>query len=224
MKGVLFDMDGVLVDVSGSYRLAVKKTVEFFLGHEISLSKIQEYKNKGGFNNDWDLTQEILKDYGIQKKKDVLVKVFQKNYLGDNFDGLIKNEKWMLKENVLKRISANFKMGIVTGRPHKEACYALERFKMKAYFPVLITMEDVPVYRAKPDPLGILLALRELKIKGAFYVGDTVDDIKAARRANTVPIGVISDVNCYEEQVKGLFKQGAQWVLRDINDLWEVLK
>jgi len=224
MKGVLFDMDGVLVDVSGSYRLAVKKTVEFFLGHEISLSQIQEYKNKGGFNNDWDLTQKILKDYGVPKKKDVLKEIFQKNYLGNNFDGLIRNEKWMLKENVLKRISKNFELGIVTGRPRKEACYAVERFKMKTYFPVLIAMEDVPVHRAKPDPLGILMALKSLQKEEAFYVGDTVDDIKAAQRANAIPIGVACDPRCYEEQARLLFNHGAQWVLRDINDLWEVLK
>lgn len=224
MKGVLFDMDGVLVDVSRSCRLAIKKTAESFLGQKISLSKIQEYKNRGGFNNDWDLTQEVLKDYGIQMDKDIIVNVFQKIYLGDNFNGLIKNENWMLEENILKKISENFKLGIVTGRPNKEACHALERFKMKIYFPVLITMEDVPFHRAKPDPLGILLALKKLQINEAFYVGDTVDDIRAARRANTVPVGVICDSSHYEKQAKLLLNHGAHWILKDINELWEVLK
>ena len=40
-KAVLFDMDGVLVDVSNSYRLVVKKTVNHFLNREISLDTIQ---------------------------------------------------------------------------------------------------------------------------------------------------------------------------------------
>jgi HAD superfamily phosphatase len=224
MKGILFDMDGVLVDVSGSYRLAVKKTVEFFIHQKITLSQIQEYKNRGGFNNDWDLTQEILKECGVSKKRDVLMEVFQNNYLGDNFDGLIKNEKWMLKENILEKISEKFKLGIVTGRPHKEAFYAMERFAMKSYFPVLIAMEDVPVHRAKPDPLGILMALKKLEIKEAFYVGDTVDDMRAASRANTIPVGVINDSENIEKQTELLIKHGAQWVLRDINDLEEVIQ
>lgn len=224
MRGILFDMDGVLVDVSGSYRLAVKQTVEFFIHQKITLSQIQEYKNKGGFNNDWDLTQAILENYGVPKKKDKLVEIFQKKYLGDNFDGLIRNEKWMMKETILKRISENFKLGIVTGRPHKEAFYAIERFKMKPYFPVLIAMEDVPVHRAKPDPFGILMALRKLKIEDAFYVGDAVDDMKAASRANTIPIGVINDSENIEKQNELLIKHGAQVVLRDINDLGKVLQ
>jgi len=224
MKGILFDMDGVLVDVSGSYRLAVKKTVEFFIHQKITLSQIQEYKNRGGFNNDWDLTQEILKECGVSKKRDVLMEVFQNNYLGDNFDGLIKNEKWMLKENILEKISEKFKLGIVTGRPHKEALYAMERFATKSYFPVLIAMEDVPVHRAKPDPLGILMALKKLKIKEAFYVGDTVDDMRAASRAKTIPVGVINDSENIEKQTELLIKHGAQWVLRDINDLGELIQ
>ena len=33
--GLLFDMDGVLVDVSQSYRLVIKKTAEFFTSKEI---------------------------------------------------------------------------------------------------------------------------------------------------------------------------------------------
>jgi len=44
LEALLFDMDGVLVDVSASYRLAIKKTVERFLGKDISLEEIQEYK------------------------------------------------------------------------------------------------------------------------------------------------------------------------------------
>jgi len=36
-KALLFDMDGVLVDVSQSYRLAIKKTAEYFAGQEVEL-------------------------------------------------------------------------------------------------------------------------------------------------------------------------------------------
>jgi HAD superfamily phosphatase len=224
MKGVLFDMDGVLVDVSRSYRLAIKKTAEYFLGQDIHNSLIQKYKNRGGFNNDWDLTEKILNDNGKKIKKEMIINLFQRLYLGENHDGLIRNEEWLLDRNILERIKKNFKLGIVTGRPYKEACYALERFNMKIFFPVIIALEDVPVHRSKPDPLGILLALKKLRIHEAFYVGDTVDDIKAARRANTVPIGVINDSSFFEEQYKLFLNQGAQCIIKDINDLEEVLE
>ncbi len=61
---LLFDMDGVLVDVSNSYRLAIKKTAEDFTDTAVSLEEIQSYKEKTGFNNDWDLTEAIIQSRG----------------------------------------------------------------------------------------------------------------------------------------------------------------
>src|SRR3989338_2424146 len=55
---LIFDIDGVLVDVSKSYRAAIKQTVEHFTGKEITLEEIQALKNKGGYNNDWDAAEE----------------------------------------------------------------------------------------------------------------------------------------------------------------------
>src|SRR5262245_54658767 len=42
---LVFDMDGVLVDVTESYRETIARAVEHFTGSAISREKIQEYKN-----------------------------------------------------------------------------------------------------------------------------------------------------------------------------------
>ena len=44
---MLFDMDGVLVDVSGSYRRAIEETVYHFTGREVQQEMIQRYKDRG---------------------------------------------------------------------------------------------------------------------------------------------------------------------------------
>ena len=69
-KLVIFDMDGVLVDVTGSYREVVRKTVNLYLKeilgisikkeNWLTLSEIDLIKRSGGLNNDWDLTYTIL--------------------------------------------------------------------------------------------------------------------------------------------------------------------
>ena len=61
IKAILFDMDGVLADVSSSYREAIKKTAGKYLGRIISDYEIQVLKDEGGFNNDWKLTFELLR-------------------------------------------------------------------------------------------------------------------------------------------------------------------
>jgi len=56
---VVLDVDGVLVDVADSYRRAVVETVEFVHGEPVERAALQPFKNAGGFNNDWLLTDAI---------------------------------------------------------------------------------------------------------------------------------------------------------------------
>ena len=56
VDAVVLDIDGVLVDVADSYRRAVVESVERVYGDTIDRSEIQRFKNAGGFNNDWELT------------------------------------------------------------------------------------------------------------------------------------------------------------------------
>jgi len=67
---IIFDMDGVLIDVSGSYRETVRQTARlFFTGARgfdklpdplFSLRDLAKIKQSGGLNNDWDLTSVVL--------------------------------------------------------------------------------------------------------------------------------------------------------------------
>lgn len=70
MDLLIFDMDGVLIDVSRSYRETIRQTIHIYLntclGFEmgnrgtISEENISLFKSIGGFNNDWDLTSGLL--------------------------------------------------------------------------------------------------------------------------------------------------------------------
>ncbi|AFO58065.1 TIGR01548 family HAD-type hydrolase [Natrinema sp. J7-2] len=53
---VVLDIDGVLVDVADSYRRAIVESVDIVYGRTIRADDIQEFKDAGGFNNDWELT------------------------------------------------------------------------------------------------------------------------------------------------------------------------
>ncbi|KAB1197332.1 MULTISPECIES: TIGR01548 family HAD-type hydrolase [Haloferax] len=53
---VVFDIDGVLVDVADSYRRAIVESVDRTYDETISRADVQQFKDAGGFNNDWELT------------------------------------------------------------------------------------------------------------------------------------------------------------------------
>jgi HAD superfamily hydrolase (TIGR01548 family) len=67
---IVFDMDGVLIDVSASYRETVRQTARLFFsgakGFEnlpdplFPLTDLASLKQTGGLNNDWDLTALTL--------------------------------------------------------------------------------------------------------------------------------------------------------------------
>ncbi len=65
---VVFDVDGVLIDVTESFSLAVVETVQYILTHRfgwanpppITLDDIEAFRAAGGFNNDWDLSYAAL--------------------------------------------------------------------------------------------------------------------------------------------------------------------
>jgi HAD superfamily hydrolase (TIGR01548 family) len=69
-KLIVFDMDGVIIDVSRSYREAARKTARRFFqgarGFEMlpdplfSLSDLAKLKQTGGLNNDWELTSQAI--------------------------------------------------------------------------------------------------------------------------------------------------------------------
>jgi HAD superfamily phosphatase len=223
MTVLLFDMDGVLVDVSLSYRLAIRETVHFFSNLECSLDTIQHYKNRGGLNNDWDLTERMLLDQGLTVDKQQIIDRFQQFYLGDHFSGLIQNEKWQADADMLEKLAHHYQLGIVTGRPRLEALYCLERFLVKSYFKTIITMDDVPLDKGKPDPFGICLALKNLGESGGYYLGDTADDMIAAKRAGLKAIGVFHGMGDFSVQKSLLISQGADKVIENVNQIKEIL-
>ena len=56
VDAVVLDIDGVLVDVADSYRRAIVESLDRVYGETIERDAIQQFKDAGGFNNDWELT------------------------------------------------------------------------------------------------------------------------------------------------------------------------
>lgn len=80
--------------------------------------------------------------------------------------------------------SAGYPLGIVTGKG-REAWEVTEAALALGPFAAVVTDDDVRA--PKPDPEGILAALREMRIApaDAVYVGDSLGDLRAGRAAGT---------------------------------------
>ena len=195
MKAVLLDMDGVLVDVRGSYRRAITETVTHFAGAGPTPGQIQAKKDEGGFNNDWVLSEAFVREAGVAEAEapfEAIKARFNAIYQGDAFDGLIATEPAAVRTATLEALAEAYRLALVTGRPEADAQWTLDRFEWGAYVPVVVGMGR-QAGREKPDPYGLELALAELGVDAAeaAYAGDTVDDMRAAVAAGCTAIGVV---------------------------------
>src|SRR4051794_37805966 len=210
-------MDGVLVDVSESYRETIAQTVEHFTGTPVPRERIQEHKNQGGWNDDWKLSHHMVTEAGVDVPFEYVKEHFQKLFLG----GLIEREKWIARPGTLERLAENFQLAVFTGRPREEAHLSLNRFAPTIAFDPLIAMEDVVQH--KPDPEGLLRIVAESGAPQAFYIGDTVDDARAARAAKIPFIGIAAPSNpLYLDLVFLFHEERAYAIVDDINYLEEV--
>jgi len=215
---LVFDMDGVLVDVSGSYREAIRRTVEHFTGRRPSPERIQDYKNRGGFNNDWELAHELIGELGGRVPYQEVVDRFQRMFLGEDGDGLIRQERWIPRRGVLERLGQRFRLAIFTGRLRQEAEMTLGRFAAGLVFDPVIAHEDV--VRGKPAPDGLLKIAAAAPGRRLCYVGDTVDDARAARAAGAAFIGVAWPANPRAGELERLLAaEGALAVIQEVNEL-----
>lgn len=223
MKRILvFDMDGVLAEVSESYRESIVQTVRHFTGQTISRESIQDYKNQGGWNNDWALSQRICADWGVDVPYEAVVERFTRIFFGDDANGLILREEWIPRDGLLERLARRFQLAIFTGRLQAEAAPTLKRFAPELKFDPIIGAEDV--VNAKPAPDGLHEIRKRHPGAELWYLGDTVDDARSARAAEVPFIGIASPASArHAETVRLLRDGGAAAVLDDVNQIEAVL-
>lgn len=190
MPALLFDMDGVLVDVSGSYRRAVEETVFEMTGVPVRAGEVQALKDRGGYNDDWKTTHALVLARGADVPFEVVKTAFQRRYRGGDWEGLIRSETPLVETALLQRLAGRFALALVTGRPEDEARFTLDFMGWTDVFPVVVALEQ-SAGRGKPNPFPLLEALRRLGETTGAYVGDLGDDIQAAKAAGLRALGFV---------------------------------
>jgi len=198
---ILFDIDGVIRSVENSYRLSLKKTVYKFTGWEPSYIDIDNAKNEGIWNNDWDLSLEFIKRFIKLENlnleippREEIIKCFEDFYFGADpntdskyWSGFIKNEELLVDKEFFDSLQRNgIIWGFVSGAESASAKFVLEK-RLGLKSPPLVSMGDAP---EKPNPKGFINLSKKLlgdKLGASnmpiAYVGDTIADINTVRNA-----------------------------------------
>lgn len=198
---VLFDLDGVIADVSRSYREAIRLTAARF-GVELTAGQIAKRKAAGNANDDWALTAELIRAAGVPCELPNVTEVFEELYQG----GLCELETCLVSPSLLSSRLPDLSAAVVTGRPRADVDRFLARYDLRDSFKAVVAREDAPL---KPSPEPVRLAMHRIGARTAWMIGDTPDDIASARDAGAVPIGIASDA----ATIDALYRAGAARVV-----------
>ncbi len=218
-EALLFDMDGVLADVSQSYRAAIRETAKSF-GVDVPPAEIAAAKAAEGANDDWTVTQRLLAAHGVDADLAEVTGRFEALYQGSaQRPGQRETETLIPTRACLQELAARLPLGIVTGRPRADAARFLARAGVADLFRVTVAREDAPL---KPDPAPVRLALARLGVGSAWLVGDAPDDLRAARAAGVLPLGFLPP-GAAADATGWLHQAGAARVFTALDQLKELL-
>ena len=193
----VFDIDGVLRDVGGSYRRAIADTVEHYTNGQYrpTLEDIDTLKSEGVWNNDWKASEVLIHRYFEGKGEPIpsatyeeITDYFQKQYRGpdtenpDQWTGYISNEPLLVDKDYLRSLAdSGIPYAFFSGATRGSASFVLQR-RIGLEHPILIAMEDGP---GKPDPTGLMAAVKQVEAQQSIqqslpviYAGDTAADMK----------------------------------------------
>lgn len=177
---ILFDLDGTLIDSTGPI---LEGFYEAFRAHQMPIPTDKQIKSLIGH----PLDIMFLKLGADAAKIDSLLESYKLKYRALFMEGtsLIKGAK-----EAVELASENAVLGVVTTKNSTYSVGLLEHLGIMRYLSVIIGRNDV--MRPKPDSEPILKALTALNRpkNGAFMIGDTQLDARAAKAAGIVSVGV----------------------------------
>jgi len=192
IKGVIFDLDGTLIDTIGTFTGAFNQGIGKFGFKPVSRDKVADFMNNGTPLEEM-LTEVSLDTFEKKENIDILRDEIKKAYLELEVDGvkLIAGAKEVLP----KLRGMGLKIGIVTARlsSGEVKWRELRRLDIDHYIDIIITGGEA---ERKPAPGSLLECIKQLGLSHTecVMVGDSQIDILTGRAASVITIVVPNGV------------------------------
>ncbi len=179
--GVIFDLDGVLIDSEGLYYRAYSAVLKPY-GVSVTQREYEEY---------W-IAQGIGPEYIIEKHNLPVAPTTLRALRSPIFLQLLKTEATLMPavQETLTRLSAHFGLTVATNSNREHLDFVLRRFCLEQFFEQTVARQDYE--RAKPEPDAFFAAAKKLGLsrQRCVVVEDTYRGVTAAARAGMVCIAV----------------------------------
>lgn len=230
MKGIIFDLDGVLINSAPDMAVSINKTLEHFGFSTISFDLIPTFIGNGarvllvrslatslGYTNPEEITEVVSKDnkrmeihnlpenFPINSEK---IEEILKWYISYCKEHSVENtELYPNVKSVLEFCkNKNIRLSVVSNKPAILSKKILSLFQIDSYFDCIIGPEDTG--KTKPAPDGLVLAVElmnknckeKISLAEILMVGDSYYDIQAGKNLGCLTCGILGG---YGKIVKG---------------------
>jgi HAD superfamily phosphatase len=215
---LIFDVDGVLIDVKESYWRSGLQTIQHITGKRATWTEFNEWKRQPGNNDDWMMVSRWATAKGFPTTYEQARKAFQPFYWGKNGKkGNVAREKLVVTPRLIRKWAKHRELNLFTGRTRLEFTYTFEKWPAAESFRTVITMDDA---RKKPHPEGLRVILGKRDPQSALYLGDNIDDALAAKAAGVPFMAILPKAAFdYRQRAKAFRELGALTLLERARDL-----
>jgi HAD superfamily hydrolase (TIGR01509 family) len=208
--GIVFDMDGVLLNSSPIHAAAYEEALGSLSIRAFSYSRVAGMRSSDGIRvvlqeNGIDLPDEQIADLAQRKSRIALARIFAENPIVP------------AAAAVLRALADRLKLALASSASEDGVNGFLDRNELRPLFHCVVHSGDVR--NAKPSPEIFELAIHRLGLRAAdsLVVEDAIAGIQAAKAARAVACAIPSTCGADE-----LVRAGADLIIDDLEDLLEI--
>ncbi len=197
IKAIAFDLDGTLIDSVPDLAAATQATLA-----ELGLPSCSEQQVRGWVGNGAQVLMNRALSFalGHEVESEVLdnaVPRFMHHYK----EHLQQHSLLYpgVKDNLAQLAKLGFPLAIVTNKPYEFTVPLLEAFGIREYFSTILGGDSLAKMKPDPMPLNYLLSDWQLTSDELLMVGDSKNDILAAKAAGITSIGLTYGYNYGED-------------------------
>lgn len=188
--GIIFDLDGTLLNTLEDLKDSVNYTLLQFGLPERTIDEVRSFVGTGARN----LIRKALPGKDTDPAVEEALAVFQKYYAAHS---QVKTAPYTGILQALAEISARYPVAIVSNKPDGATKALCARF-----FPGIYALGESSDCKRKPAPDMVFQAMQTIGAETCIYVGDSETDVETARNAGASCLSVLwgfRDKACLQE-------------------------
>jgi phosphoglycolate phosphatase len=187
LHGVLFDLDGTLLDTASDIARALNRTFSEYDLAPLPVAEVSRMVGRGSPMLIESATRTRSRAFSDGEKAAMLERFFHHYGELEERDESDAQPYAGVREALRRLHEAHLRIGVVTNKQHRFASALLQRLNLMQWVGIIVGGDTCE--RRKPDPEPLLFACRALGLSSSqvLMVGDSINDVTAARAAG-IPV------------------------------------